>query len=361
VVVAGIDGTAFDSVVYSPAQRDISFGPRRARSVGADCMLVRDLGATRLKVSRLGLGLAALGRPSYINLGRDEDLGEDRSVAAMERRCHEVLDAAQAAGIRYFDAARSYGLAESFLASWLRARGVPPGVATIGSKWGYRYTADWQPGAAVHEVKDLSAANLLRQIDESRAILGAHLQLYQIHSATIESGVLDDAAVLDELARLRSEGLAIGLTVTGPRQADTIRQAMEVEARGVCVFQSIQATWNLLEPSAGDALREAHAAGLGIIVKEALANGRLTDGYAGEEAAAVREAASASGLSTAVLAMAAALAQPWADVVLTGAATVDQIRSNVAALDCLDRAEALPRAALSSEEYWRSRARMGWR
>jgi aryl-alcohol dehydrogenase-like predicted oxidoreductase len=55
-------------------------------------------------VSRIGLGLAALGRPAYINLGRQRDLGAYRSVAELERRCHEMLDAAYAAGIRYFDA-----------------------------------------------------------------------------------------------------------------------------------------------------------------------------------------------------------------------------------------------------------------
>jgi aryl-alcohol dehydrogenase-like predicted oxidoreductase len=67
-------------------------------------------------VSPLGLGLAALGRPAYINLGRQRDFGPDRNVARMERRCHEMLDAAYAAGIRYIDTARSYGLAESFRA-----------------------------------------------------------------------------------------------------------------------------------------------------------------------------------------------------------------------------------------------------
>ena len=69
------------------------------------------LGATGRTVSRLGLGLAALGRPAYINLGRQRDFGVDRSVAELERRCHEMLDAAYAAGIRYVDAARSYGKA----------------------------------------------------------------------------------------------------------------------------------------------------------------------------------------------------------------------------------------------------------
>jgi hypothetical protein len=61
-------------------------------------MPTQRLGATPLVVSRLGLGLAALGRPPYITLGRERDFGVDRSVANLERRCHEMLDAAYAAG-----------------------------------------------------------------------------------------------------------------------------------------------------------------------------------------------------------------------------------------------------------------------
>lgn len=42
------------------------------------------------------------------------------------------------------------------------------------------------------------------------------------------------------------------------------------------LFDCVQVTWNLLEQSAGAALREAHQAGMDIIVKEGMANGRLT-------------------------------------------------------------------------------------
>ena len=58
------------------------------------------------------------------------------------------------AGVRYFDAARSYGRAEEFLASWLKARGISAEEIGVGSKWGYRYTANWQRQAEAHEVKD---------------------------------------------------------------------------------------------------------------------------------------------------------------------------------------------------------------
>ncbi len=110
----------------------------------------RLLGSTGLTVGPIGLGLAALGRPAYINLGRDQDYGRERTVAVMEQRCHDMLDAAYAAGVRYVDAARSYGLAEEFLGTWLRARQPRHDALTVGSKWGYSYVGSWQLDAPVH-------------------------------------------------------------------------------------------------------------------------------------------------------------------------------------------------------------------
>jgi aryl-alcohol dehydrogenase-like predicted oxidoreductase len=107
-------------------------------------MIARPLGTTGLTVTPIGLGLAALGRPYYLNLGRDRDFGRERSIADLERRCHEMLDTAFDRGVRYVDAARSYGLAESFLASWLRSR-PHASLLTVGSKWGYTYTGDCGP------------------------------------------------------------------------------------------------------------------------------------------------------------------------------------------------------------------------
>jgi aryl-alcohol dehydrogenase-like predicted oxidoreductase len=313
---------------------------------------VTELGRTGLTVSRIGLGLAALGRPAYINLGHDADLGGERTVEDLRTRTHEVLDAARAHGVVYYDAARSYGLAEAFLGTWLRDRGIAPRELTIGSKWGYRYTGGWRIDAETHEVKDLTAENLRRQLSETREHLGEHLDLYQIHSATIESGVLEDSAVLGDLAALRAEGVAIGFTATGPRQAGTIDRAVEVGA-----FDTVQATWNLHERSAGPALARAHDAGLGVIVKEAVANGRLTDRAAPPElAAAARE----RGVAVDALALAAVLAQPWVDVVLSGAATVPMLESNLAALGVTVEPDLMPELVEPPDDYWSARGELAW-
>ena len=318
----------------------------------------RRLGRTGLPVSAIGLGLAALGRPAYITLGRTKDLGPNRSVGALRRRTHAVLDAAHAAGVRYFDAARSYGRAEEFLASWLAERGIGPGEVTVGSKWGYEYTGGWRVDAERHEVKDLGVSALRRQLDETRGVLGNHLDLYQVHSATLESGVFEDDAVLGELEDLKETGVAVGLSVTGARQAETITRALEIG-----LFDTVQATWNLLERSASDALTRAHEAGLGVIVKEALANGRLAV-REGETDERLLVAARERGQTPDALALSAALAQPWADVVLSGAATVDALRSNLLALTAIPYDQETDRRLLpmseERERYWSERANMPW-
>jgi aryl-alcohol dehydrogenase-like predicted oxidoreductase len=306
------------------------------------------------RVAELGLGLAALGRPGYINLDHATDI-PDASREAMERAAHAVLDAAYEAGVRAFDAARSYGAAEAFLASWLERRGLSRDDVVVSSKWGYTYTAGWRVEADQHEMKDLSAGQLRRQWGETCGLLGEHVRLYQIHSATLESGVLDDPAVREALGAMRAGGVEIGLSVTGTRQAATIERALAVGG-----FDAVQATWNLHERSAERALAGAHDAGLRVYVKEALANGRLTArGADAPLTAAARE----RGATEDAVALAAALAQPWADVVLSGAATVEQLESNLAARRLTWDADLERRLAHLAEEpasYWEARAALPW-
>src|SRR5262249_38420280 len=161
-----------------------------------------------------------------ITLGRAHDLPE-RSPDAMYARVADVLDAARAAGVRYVDVARSYGRAEEFLARWLAGGAIPHDALTIGSKWGYRYTAGWRGDAPVHEQKELSLARFTAQLAESRGLLGDRLDLYQIHSATAESGVLSDTAVLAALVegRRRGDYRAVGLTLSGATSATTLALA----------------------------------------------------------------------------------------------------------------------------------------
>ncbi|MFD8612088.1 aldo/keto reductase [Streptomyces sp. NPDC059631] len=317
------------------------------------------LAAATTPTCHLGLGLAAVGRPGYINLGRDRDLGADRSVDALRARTHELLDAAYAQGVRYLDAARSYGRSEEFLADWLRARPEIDDVV-VGSKWGYTYTADWRTDAAQHEVKDHGAATYARQRAESAALLGDRLDLYQIHSVTPDSPALTDKELHARLAESAASGLTVGFSTSGPAQADAIRAALAVTVDGEPLFRTVQSTYNALETSAGPALAEAYDAGLAVIVKEGMANGRLAGPDAPE---ALREVARSTGYGCDAVALALILRRPWAGVVLSGAATVDQLVSNLhaPAVD-LDDEQAARLDALAEEPqaYWRQRGQLPW-
>ncbi len=318
-------------------------------------------GDTGLEVTPIGIGLAALGRPGYVTLGHAEDLGPDRSVAGLNQRTQQVLDHAYERGGRYLDVARSYGYGEAFLADWLARDPDRAATVTVGSKWGYTYVAGWRVDADEHEVKDHSLATFERQYAETRELLGAHLDLYQVHSASLTTGVLDDPRLLEALGDLAESGVVVGMSLSGPDQADTLRRALELSEAGRAPFRAVQATWNLLEPSTGAALAEADRAGWGITVKEALANGRLTT--RGDLPTPVRHAAAELGVAVDALAIAAALAQPWAHVVLSGATTVEHLDSNLAALDLTlppGLVEELTADAEPAATYWERRRALAW-
>ncbi|HEU4750060.1 MAG TPA: aldo/keto reductase [Acidimicrobiia bacterium] len=318
----------------------------------------RRLGTSNLEVSRIGLGLAALGRPSYITLGHGEDLVGRTDPASLRSHAFEVLDRAWDAGICYFDVARSYGNAEDFVGGWLDRRGIAPDDAVVASKWGYRYVADWDRDARVHEVKDHTLAMLDTQFEESRSRLGAHLAAYQVHSVTAKSGVLADDAVLDRLTAIGEHGIVIGLTTSGPEQAWAIRKAIGIRRGGARLFQVVQATWNLFETSVGQALEEAADAGIGVVIKEVLANGRLTD--------RTPEARTHLGLVDEpwpidAVAIAAAFRKPWVTTVLSGATTADQLASNLKAFEVPTAlVDSLAPVTEDPQDYWERRSRLRW-
>lgn len=316
---------------------------------------------------RIGLGLAALGRPGYINLGHAEDLEGNYDQAFMESHAHEILDLAWKEGIRHFDTARSYGLGELFLGNWLKKRDLPKDKVLISSKWGYTYTANWQIQAEHHEVKEHSISVLDRQWKESQEILGEYLDLYQIHSATLETGVLENTQVLNRLAELKASGTSIGLSTSGANQAEVVEKAMEIEIDGKAIFDSFQSTFNLLETSVGPILKQASESGKAIIIKEALANGRLTARNQEtdflEKYQLLEKLAQQLETSIDALSLAFVLSHPWADQVLSGAANSEHLLSNLEAakLECSDEIlEQLSTMQEDAQEYWAKRKSLAW-
>ena len=311
-----------------------------------------------MSVDRIALGLAALGRPAYINLGSEGALPPVRDVASMRAATFAVLDDAYTAGIRHVDVARSYGRSEEFLAGWLAERGHP-GVE-ISSKWGYAYVGEWRLDADVHEVKEHSAARFATQWAETLALLGDRVGLYQVHSLTVDSPLFTDEPLLEALAELAANGVAVGFSTSGPAQAAAIERAFALEVAGRPVFSAVQSTWNVLEPSVGPALVAAHAAGNRVLVKETLANGRL----AVEAPSAVREIAAAHGTGPDAVAVAAVLANDWADRAVIGPASPAQLAANLRGATLALRAEekaVLAGLAEDPEQYWRHRSSLAWR
>ncbi|MEU8640168.1 aldo/keto reductase [Amycolatopsis sp. NPDC048633] len=308
-------------------------------------------------VDRVALGLAALGRPAYINLGRDGALPPERDVESMRAATFAVLDDAYAAGVRHVDVARSYGRSEEFLAGWLAER--EHADVEVSSKWGYAYVGDWRLDAGVHEVKEHSAARFAAQWAETLALLGDRVGLYQVHSLTVDSPLFTDEPLVEALAELSANGVAVGFSTSGPAQAAAIERAFALEVAGRPVFSAVQSTWNVLERSAGPALAAAHAAGKRVLVKETLANGRL----AVEAPKVVRDIAAAHGIGPDAVAVAAVLAREWAGTAVLGPASPAQLAANLLATTLslsTDEDAALAGLAEDPEEYWRHRSSLAW-
>lgn len=221
---------------------------------------------------QLGLGTAAIGRPQYINIKQNLK-SQNLDLEAFKREGLSVLNKAYELGIRYFDTAPGYGLAEQLLLDWLQTKDDES--IKVATKWGYTYVANFNANAKVHEVKEHSLKKLDEQWEVSKAFL-PYLKVYQIHSATLETGVLKNEAVLNKLAFLKTEyNIKIGITTTGVNQVEVIKEALDVVVDGMPLFDAFQITYNVLDQSLGVVSKELKQQGKQIIIKEALANGRF--------------------------------------------------------------------------------------
>ena len=115
----------------------------------------------------------------------------------------------------------------------------------------------------------------------------------------------------------------------------------------------------------GPALAEAAEAGLSVVVKEGMANGRLAPGVDDDSDArrAVDRVAAELDVPADQVALAAALAQPWAAYVLSGAVSVEQVDSNVAASTVTLEPAVFAELVAHPEppaDYWSKRSQRDW-
>ena len=223
------------------------------------------------KNNLLGLGTAAFGRPLYINIkpSKESYTSEDSFMA----KGIEILDRAYDLGIRSFDTSPGYGLAEKMLATWAHQKSNKD--IEILTKWGYTYVANFDKNASVHEIKEHTLEKLNEQWEISKFLL-PYLKAYQIHSATLETGVLNNETILHRLAELKYEhNLTIGITTTGANQKEVLEKAMGIEIDGLELFSLFQVTYNIFDQSISSLVNIISKNDKKIIIKEAMANGRV--------------------------------------------------------------------------------------
>ncbi len=317
-----------------------------------------------MKTTKIGLGLAALGRPEYINIREDNAI--DKSEEAFKNNAFSVLDEAYRLGVRYFDTAPSYGKGEAFLEAW-NATNKHPDVV-LGTKWGYTYVANWELGYnGQHEVKEHSIEKLLEQWQVSKKML-SKLKYYQVHSATFESGILDNEAVLNQLYNIKKEtGLQIGITTSGANQKEVIAEGLRVKVQGELLFDSYQVTYNIFEQSTFSVLNDALQHGKKVIVKEALANGRVFQNEKfHHNQASYKKMQQLSekyhvGIDAVALRFVMDSFQPT--YVLSGASNISQLQQNLKALTFkLTEQELyfLKTLKVPAESYWKERSLLSW-
>ncbi len=314
--------------------------------------------------TKIGLGLAALGRPEYINVRDNSNI--DKSEEAFKNNAFLVLDEAYKLGVRYFDTAPSYGKGEAFLNQWNEVNSYSDVV--LGTKWGYTYVANWELGFdGKHEVKEHSIKKLLEQWQVSKQLL-PNLKYYQVHSATFESGILENEAVLNQLCQIKKEtGLKIGITTSGANQKEVIESALKVSVNGEEIFDSFQVTYNVFEQSTFSILEEVLRQGKSVIIKEALANGRVFINkklqYYSEAYKILEKLSKKYKVGVDAIALRFVMDRLEPTYVLSGASNKTQLNQNLEALNfnlTLEELQLLETLKASPEAYWNERNILSW-
>lgn len=314
--------------------------------------------------TKIGLGLAALGRPEYINLR--PQLDPDKSLEAYRENAFKVMDYAYKHGIRHFDTAASYGKGEQFLLDWNKQHAYTD--VRLSSKWGYSYVANWEIGfKGAHEVKEHSLSKLLEQWQKAREMLPA-LITYQIHSATFESAVLENTEILQMLYKIKeSSGVHIGISVSGNNQSEVLRAALGVKVNDSPLFDSYQVTYNILEQSCFSILKEIIQSNKTVMVKEGLANGRLFDNQKFSQYndlyKILKDLSKKYGVGPDAIALRFIMDSLQPQLVLSGASNILQLSQNLKAtnikLDQNDLAK-LYALGMDQDQYWKERSLLLW-
>ena len=315
------------------------------------------------KIQKIGLGTAAIGRPQYINIRQETNT--EFSLDAFREKGMELLDTAYRQGVRYFDTAPGYGMAEQLLLDWVEKKDDV--TIEVATKWGYTYVANFDPNAKQHEVKEHSLEKLNEQWLHSKALLPL-LSTYQIHSATIETGVLENKKILHRLAELKNKhGILMGLSTTGSNQVEVIKKALEVEVEGVSLFDVFQVTYNIFDQSLAAISEQLLTQNKRLVIKEALANGRVFPNekytHYARTYKILNDLANKYGVGVDAIALRFCMDSIPVFKVLSGAANDQHLSDNLKITQFeleKNEIEVLKELKSTPRQYWNERKKLGW-
>ena len=301
----------------------------------------RRLGRTGLELSRIGLGCGNFG-----GVGSAPELfggGESREQA------FELMDAAWAGGVTFFDTAASYGggRSETWVGEWRAERGEP---VVLSTKVYWSVTGDPADRGLAYE-------RVLRELDGSLSRLGVDaVDMYLTHEPDPDTPIEQTLRALDELVQ-SGRVRAVGASNLDARR---LEQALETSERlGLVRFEWVQNELSLLRREAEDVVALCRREQLGFTPFSPLAGGWLTGKYrrdggypsgsrmtlrpdpyreleTDETFAAIEAfvaAAGARGVEPATLAVAWVLAHPDVTAVVVGPRRPEQLASALAASD----------------------------
>jgi aryl-alcohol dehydrogenase-like predicted oxidoreductase len=229
-------------------------------------MQLRNFGRTGMQVSVLGFGCGAVGGLMV----RGDPADQERTIAR-----------ALAAGVNYFDTAVMYGDGQSETNLGRVLQKLKPAGAIVGTK----VRVPPEEAGRIADVITTSLEGSLARLRLDR------VDIFHLHNPITETGggsSLSVRQVLDEVVpafeRLRQQGKIRFLGITALGETAALQQVIDARA-----FDSAQAVYNMLNPSAAEPLPKSypaqdygrlfdrtHSAGVGVVGIRVLAGGALS-------------------------------------------------------------------------------------
>jgi aryl-alcohol dehydrogenase-like predicted oxidoreductase len=211
-------------------------------------MELRNLGATGIKVSVLGLGTVKLGRDQEVKYPRGFKIPDDQAV-------RELLALTQDLGISFIDTAPAYGSSEERLGRLM----ANPNDWVIMTKVGEIF----EHGQSTF---DFSAAHTRMSVERSlRRLKRDSIDMVLVHSDGNDMHIIENEGALPELQKMKEEGLvrAYGMSTKTTEGGLWIVENTDV----------VMATLNLSDDHDVPVIARAHELNKGVVIKKGLQSG----------------------------------------------------------------------------------------